>query len=75
MRILFYPFQTKYKTELSPFLLYGHDPDSDLKLLHGDDAEKLFYSGKYKDSLDTSIKVTSLVDENIYRKLLSVYDK
>ena len=38
-------------------------------------AEKLFYSGKYKDSLDTSIKVTSLVDENIYRKLLSVYDK
>ena len=39
------------------------------------DAEKLFYSGKYKDSLDTSIKVTSLVDENIYRKLLSVYDK
>ena len=39
------------------------------------DAEKLFYSGKYKDSLDTSIKVTSLVDENIYRKLLSVYDE
>ena len=39
------------------------------------DAEKLFYSGKYKDSLDTSIKVISLVDENIYRKLLSVYDK
>lgn len=39
------------------------------------DAEKLFYSGKYKDSLDTSIKVISLVDENIYRKLLSVYDE
>lgn len=38
-------------------------------------AEKLFYKGKYKESLDTSIRVTSLVDENIYRKLLSVYDK
>lgn len=39
------------------------------------DAEKLFYKGKYKESLDTSIKVTSLVDKNIYRKLLSVYDE
>lgn len=40
-----------------------------------DDAEKCFYKGEYKNSLDISIKVTSIVDENIYRKLMSVYDK
>ncbi len=39
------------------------------------DAEKLFYKGKYKESLDTSIRVTSLVDKDIYRKLLRVYDE
>ena len=39
------------------------------------DAEKLFYKGKYKESLDTSIRVTSLVDKDIYRKLLKVYDE
>jgi len=39
------------------------------------DAEKQFYKGNYKESLDISIKVTSIVDENIYRKLLSIYDK
>ncbi len=39
------------------------------------DAEKYFYNGNYKDSLDISIKVTSIVDENIYRKLMSVYEK
>lgn len=38
------------------------------------DAEKQFYKGNYKEALDVSIKVTSIVDENIYRKLLSVYD-
>ena len=40
-----------------------------------DDAEKCFYKGEYKNSLDISIKATSIVDENIYRKLMSVYDK
>lgn len=39
------------------------------------DAEERFYKGNYKESLDTSIKVTSIVDENIYRKLLKIYDK
>lgn len=39
------------------------------------DAEKLFFKGEYKKSLDVSIKAVSLVDENIYRKLLTVYDK
>ena len=39
------------------------------------DAEKAFYKGKYKESLDVSIKITSIVDENIYRKLMGVYEK
>ena len=39
------------------------------------DAEKLFYKGDYKESLDVSIKSTSVVDDNIYRKLMSVYEK
>ena len=38
-------------------------------------AEDKFYRGEYRESLDISIKSTSVVDENIYRKLLSVYDK
>lgn len=37
-------------------------------------AEKEFFKGNYKKSLDTSIKATKLVDENIYKKLLAVYD-
>ncbi|MBR2678207.1 MAG: septation ring formation regulator EzrA [Bacilli bacterium] len=39
------------------------------------DAEDYFYKGNYKESLDIAIKVTSLIDENIYRKLMSVYEK
>ena len=39
------------------------------------DAEEYFYKGNYKDSLDASIKVTSIVDENIYRKLMGIYEK
>ena len=39
------------------------------------DAEKMFYKGNYKEALDISIKATSRVDENIYRKLVSVYEK
>ena len=39
------------------------------------DAESMFFKGEYKKALDISIKAVSLVDENIYRKLLSVYDK
>ncbi len=39
------------------------------------DAEKMFFKGEYKQALDISIKAVSLVDENIYRKLLAVYDK
>lgn len=34
-----------------------------------------FYKGLYKKSLDTVLKTCSLVDENIYRKMLAVYDK
>ena len=39
------------------------------------DAEMLFFKGEYKKALDTSIKAVSVVDENIYRKLLAIYDK
>ena len=39
------------------------------------DAEKAFYKGNYKESLDIAIKVTSRVNENIYRKLMSIYEK
>lgn len=39
------------------------------------DAEKEFYKGNYKGALDISIKATSTVDEKIYRKLMSVYEK
>lgn len=39
------------------------------------DAEEYFYKGKYRDSLNTAIKATSLVDENIYRKLMGTYEK
>ena len=39
------------------------------------DAEDKFYRGEYRESLDISIKSTSVVDENIYRKLLGVYDE
>lgn len=39
------------------------------------DAESLFFKGEYKQALDISIKAVSVVDENIYRKLLAIYDK
>lgn len=39
------------------------------------DAEKEFYKGNYKESLDISIKAMSVVDEKIYRKLMGVYEK
>ncbi len=39
------------------------------------DAERAFYKGNYKESLDMAIKVSSIVDENIYRKLMSIYEK
>ena len=38
-------------------------------------AERQFFKGNYKDALDISIKATALVDEDIYKKLLHVYDK
>ena len=38
-------------------------------------AEKDFYKGNYKEALDSSIKVTSVVDEKLYRKLMDVYEK
>ena len=39
------------------------------------DAEIEFFKGNYKEALDISIKATSIVDEDIYKKLLHVYEK
>ena len=52
------------------YRLYYEEVDQGLN-----DAEKKFYKGNYKEALDISIKATSIVDEDIYKKLLSVYDK
>ncbi len=39
------------------------------------EAEKAFYKGNYKESLDIAIKITSTIDDKIYRKLLMVYER
>lgn len=39
------------------------------------DAESKFYKGEYKLAFDISIKATSIVDENIYRKLTDIYEE
>lgn len=39
------------------------------------DAEAKFYKGDYREALEFSIKATSFVDENLYRKLMGVYEK
>ena len=39
------------------------------------DAEENFFKGNYRESFDISIKATSIVDENIYRKLMELYEK
>lgn len=39
------------------------------------DAETKFYNGDYRGSLEISIKATSFIDENLYRKLMGVYEK
>ena len=39
------------------------------------DAEEYFFKGDYKKALDVSIKSTSIVEQDIYQKLLSIYDK
>ena len=58
-------------------IVYGnryrsHYPEVDKGL---DDAERQFFKGNYKDALDISIKATAIVDDDIYKKLLHVYDK
>ena len=39
------------------------------------DSEKAYYKGNYKEALDLAIKITAVIDENIYRKLMGVYEK
>ena len=38
-------------------------------------AEKLFFTGEYKKSLEMSINALNKVEEGIYDKLLSLYSK
>ena len=37
------------------------------------EAERLFHKGKYKDALDVAISSASIVDDDIYRKMLNAY--
>ena len=46
--------------------------DVDMGLL---DAEELFARGDYTEALDISIKSTSIVEKDIYQKLLNIYDQ
>lgn len=39
------------------------------------EAEQYFYKGKYKEALDIVLRTCSLVDENIYGRMLAIYDK
>lgn len=52
------------------YRLYYDEVDAGL-----DDAVELFFKGEYKKALDISIKSTSIADEDIYQKLLAVYDE
>ena len=51
---------------------YRSNPEVNKSL---EEAEKSFYKGNYKESLDLSIKATSIINEEIYRKLMVVYEK
>ncbi len=57
-------------------IVYGNRYISSYKEVENgiNEATVAFYKGEYKKSLDISIKATSIVDENIYKKLLAVYD-
>ncbi len=39
------------------------------------DAEERFFKGDYKEALDYSVRATSFVDDNTYRKLKGFYEK
>ena len=39
------------------------------------EAEQYFNKGKYKESLDIVLKTCTLVDENMYGRMLAIYDK
>ena len=40
-----------------------------------DEAVSLFHKGKYKDALDLAISSSSIIDDDIYRKMLNAYSK
>ena len=39
------------------------------------EAEEKFFKGNYRESLEISVNATSLIDENICRKLKDLYEK
>lgn len=39
------------------------------------ESESMFYKGNYKNSLDKAIKTIQIVEEDIYTKLLKIYDR
>ena len=39
------------------------------------DSEKLFYKGNYKESLDLTLKAMTSIDDNMYGKLVVLYEK
>ena len=56
-------------------IVYGNRYRSSVDDLHKNlgFAEKLFFSGEYKKSLEMSINALNKVEEGIYDKLLSLY--
>ena len=56
-------------------IVYGNRYRSSMEDLHRNlgYAEKLFFGGEYKKSLEMSINALNKVEEGIYDKLLSLY--
>ena len=66
----------KYAYFSEMLIVYGNKYRDNKDIERGlSKAELLYYKGNYKESLDMAIKITSAVDENIYRKLMEIYDK
>ncbi len=58
-------------------IIYGNRYRSHYSEVHTSlkDAEIQFFKGNYQKSLDISIKATSIVDPDIYQKMLKFYDQ
>ena len=58
-------------------IVYGNRYRSDIKELDKnlENAERLYYKGNYKDSLDISISSLELIDKDINKKILNMYQE